>query len=187
VTVAGRPDAGAVRWARALAYTAPAVGLSVLLHAAADGCVSVQGVAEASVTCLAAAGMALRAERSRAQIAGWLLACQLLTHLLLQVHCPPGDPGAFVPDARTALAHLAAAALAAAWLAPAERALWAASRLGPAVRRAVVRCTQPACPVLAPPVLAAQVTAPLRVLRPVLHASCPPPARRGPPVGCALV
>src|SRR3954454_22780611 len=143
-----------MRWLRVVAYTGPALGTAIVGHAAAQGCVSVQGVAEASITCLAAGGMLLRGERTRGQLTSWLVACQLMTHLLLQLHCPPGERNALLAhDGRLLFAHLLAMGLAGAMLAPAERALWAASRLGPAVRRAAERCLRPSAPVLVPPVL----------------------------------
>lgn len=177
-----QPGHGLLRWARVAAFSVPAVGFAVLLHAAAQGCVSTRGVLEASVSCLAAGGICLRQEQGQLRLAGWLLSCQALTHGLLQAHCSPGQVGGVLAGDRLLTAHLAAAALAAAFLSPAEKAMWAASRIGPAVRRAAARCLARPRPILIPVAAAGRLLAPLAVRLPVATPACPPPLRRGPPV-----
>jgi hypothetical protein len=156
------------------------------MHAAAQGCVSVQGVLEASVSCAAAGGMLLQREQGTARIVGWLLACQALTHVLLQVHCPAGRAEGLGTDGRMVAAHLLAAVVAATFLAPSERAIWAAARLGPAVRRAAVACLRPPVPVIVPLTATAVVRFAVPAALPMQTRACPPPVRRGPPAIVAL-
>jgi hypothetical protein len=186
VSAVAHPDRGVLRWARLGAFTLPAVGFAVLMHAAAQGCVSVQGVLESGLSCVAAGGMLLQGEQGRARIVGWLISCQALTHVLLQIHCPESRAAALGVDTRMLLAHGCAAVIAVAFLAPAERAVWAAARIAPAVRRAAAACLRPPTPALVPKTSTGRLIASVPVALPVFTRACPPPARRGPPAVAAL-
>jgi hypothetical protein len=83
-------------------------------------------------------------------------------------------------------AHVAAAIIAAAFLAPAERALWSAWRIGPAVRRAAARCLRRPVPVVVPVASVSRLLSAVTADLPARTRACPPPVRRGPPAVAAL-
>lgn len=174
---AGRldPRHGLVRGVRAAVLAVPAVGVAALAHRSVDTCLDVPGTVLALGACWSGAVALLGARRRVPALVAWLVAAQVVTHLMLQATC--STPGALVPGPRGLAAHLLAVVALALVLHRADADLWVAH----AVLRAVLRVLSPRLPALVPaprPLLVAAATTPWRP-RSVVRAS--PVVRRGPP------
>jgi hypothetical protein len=169
------PQHGLVRGVRAAVLAVAAVGVGALAHRSADRCLDVPGLLLALGTCWSGAVAVLGARRRLPALLAWLVAAQLVTHLMLKLTC--SSPGALVPGPRALAAHLLAVVVLALVLHDADRDLWVAHGLA----GALLRLLAPRLAVVVPPGAPAVVPAASRVPHPraTLHAS--PVVRRGPP------
>jgi hypothetical protein len=188
------PARGVPRLLRAVVCTLVALGPAAVAHATVQGCVSAIGTAEALVACGAGSFAVLGRQRSRGALLLWLVGCQSVTHGLLEWHCAvPAGPvqhaGSLSVWARPLLlgesgplllAHVLAVLLTFAVLSRTDAALWAAHRLGRAVRRLVGWVV----PAVVVPAVQPLPSGEPRFAGPLLRGSiwqAPHPARRGPP------
>lgn len=186
------PARGGARLLRAVVWSVVALGPAALAHATVQGCVSALGTAEALVACGLGSYAVLGRQRGGAALLLWLVGCQSVTHGLLEWHCSgPAQPLASLSvwarplllgeSGPMLLAHVLAVLVSFAVLSRADAALWAAHRLGRALRR-LVRRVVPAA-VVVPTVAALRSTA-TAFVGPLLRGSiwrAPHPVRRGPP------
>jgi hypothetical protein len=146
------PLAGSVRAARAALLATPAVASAVLAHAAGGGCLSVLSVAFAGAFAWPAAVLLLGAHRSVVSVLVWLVGCQVVTHLVLEMACPsappmglPGEQGGMAwwqmalghGGTPMLAAHAAAAVVMALLFCAGDAAVWSAYHVRRAVAGAV--------------------------------------------------
>lgn len=145
MTVDRGPACGGVRAIRAGFLASVAVGVAELAHAGTDGCGSLVALLLAFGLTWPAAVAMLGARRQVPALVGWLLATQLVLHVLLESRCDEvlsGRQGlldhlAAVPAGRALLAHGLAVLVSAVLLGRADAGVWAADMLRRAVRPVV--------------------------------------------------
>lgn len=138
------PLRGSVRGLRAAVLTVPAVGSAALGHGTMHGCDSAVSILAAAGLCWPAAVMALGARRRVTSLLLWLVAAQVLTHVVLEALCTDVLSGqvslathlAHSTTAGMAGIHLAAAGVSALLLGRADAGLWTARALLRAARSA---------------------------------------------------
>lgn len=183
------PQRGLVRGIRAAVLTVPAVGSAALVHALADGCGSLLVISLAAGLCWPAAVAVLGNRRRLPALVAWLLAAQLVTHLLLEWTCTAVTSGQ-VPllthlqrgvSPSMLGAHLGAVLVTAVALGRADVGLWTADAVVQAAGRALQLAPAlvlPSVPDAAPGWAALDAGVPC--LRDLWRAALP--TRRGPPV-----
>lgn len=131
------PSLGWVRGTRAAALTVPAVGAASLTHVMVDGCASWLAAGLAAALCWPAAVAVLGARRRLPALLVWVVAAQLVTHVLLERMCAEVTSGSVSLSGhllasltpRMLLAHAGCALLTAVLLHRADAGLWAADAL----------------------------------------------------------
>jgi hypothetical protein len=183
------PRQGLVRGMRAAVLTVPAVGVAALAHAMADGCGSIMAMLIAAGLCWPAAVALLGNRRKLPVLMLWLLAAQVVTHVLLEQMCSDGTSGQVGPvqhltgglTTSMVVAHVGAVLLTAAFLGRADAGLWTADALLRAGARALCATSALRVPALpqqrpASPPVATSVVCPRALWETAV------PVRRGPPV-----
>lgn len=181
------PLRGIVRGVRAGVLTVPAVGVGVVAHYSADGCVSLLSVLLALGLCWPGAVALLGAQRRVPALVAGLLASQFLTHALLEWGCPPLGHEAMAGQLGLPMlaAHVVACLLLAVVLGRADAGLWAARRLVWAAARMFTICGALRLP-LGPVAVLRILPVVTRFVRPRVAWQAALPVRRGPPVAGAL-
>jgi hypothetical protein len=128
VTASALSPAAPHRAARALVLTCTAVAVAVGAHVAGGGAVDVGGIAAAFPVLLGLVWSLTDRERGWLPIAGAQLAGQQAVHSILEWGTHPAAGSGALPADLVFYAHIAAAALLAAWLRCGERRVWAAAR-----------------------------------------------------------
>jgi hypothetical protein len=128
VAASARPLVAPHRAARALVLTCTAVAVAVGAHVAGGGAVDVGGIAAAFPVLLGLVWSLTDRERGWLPIAGAQLAGQQVVHSILEWGSHPAAGADALPADMVFYAHIAAAALLAAWLRCGERRVWAAAR-----------------------------------------------------------
>ena len=180
------PRRGGLRAVRALALAAVAVGPASAAHAGLQGCVSLLGVVVAGTLCWSAGVALLGARRGPRALMAWLLAAQLVTHVVLESLCADAAHGLLAHLAQSATpgmlaAHVGAALVSAVVLARSDEALWVARGLLRSLGRLLL-------PLLAPVVADARVPRSVRAegrRLPSYLLCLATTSWRGPPAGLA--
>jgi hypothetical protein len=187
---AAAPGAGLLRTARTLIVTVPTVAVGTAAHGLGGGCTTVAGVLLAVTVVGGASSTQLSRERSARFFVAWALLAQALVHGTLSWACaaPGTSPEAAAGPVAVLAGHLLAAVAVGLLLRGGDARLWAAARLGRALRARAARVAAGLLPPAAAPVAAPATTrllaTPVLVVPRTGTRAQGRPARRGPPATC---